>query len=361
MSKKSKLTLIIDGNWLLISRYSVIANKFSTDEQMCKELQLLMLKSIGIVTKTFSNIDNIIFVSDGGSWRSHLEIPSYLYDEKTSEDQSVEYKGQRHLPEGTNWDLVFKYYEELISMLQENGITTCRSIGIEGDDWCWYWSNKLNNDGTNVIIWSMDKDLTQLVRRNKENGVFTICWNMKTGATVENINEEENPLDFFFNDLNLEFNNQLYDSIIEKCKNVNSIYPKDIIIDKIIRGDKGDNIFPIILKHANNAASNKTFRVSMKDIDFNLDLNNDTAIRNYIHGIVNSKKYINKVSKSEDNIFNHFKYNYKLVVLEENNYPQEVLDTMNSYIGYTSNNNVSNLISYVSARNNSIDNILEAI
>lgn len=361
MSKQSKLTLIVDGNWLLMSRLSVLTNQFSTEEETCKELQLLMLKSINRVLNTFQSIDNIIFIADGGSWRNQLDIPKFLYDE-ISEDQSVEYKGQRHLDDSINWELVFKYYEEFISMLENNGITTCRKQNIEGDDWCWYWSTKLNEEGTNVMIWSMDKDLTQLVKTNDHNGIFTICWNNKTGMTCEKKEQEnEDPLQFFFNDLTKEYNYRIFDGVVNKCKNVNQIIPKEIVIDKIIRGDKGDNIFPIIVKKSNKEDSTKTFRVGVKDIDFNLNLHNDNEIKNYIHNVVNSKKYLNKVNKSEENIFEHFKYNYQLVSLSEDNYPKDVLNDMNSYVGYNVNNNISEVMSYLTARNNNLTSILDEI
>ena len=75
---KSKLTLLIDGNWLLMSRLSVITNSYIDDNELCKNLQLLMIQSIKKVIKKFPNIDNIIFCADGGSWRNDLEIPEYI-------------------------------------------------------------------------------------------------------------------------------------------------------------------------------------------------------------------------------------------------------------------------------------------
>jgi 5'-3' exonuclease len=362
MSKQSKVTLIVDGNWLLMSRLSVLTNQYSSDEETCKELQLLMLKSINRVLNTFQAIDNIIFIADGGSWRNKIEIPQFLYEEH-KDDESIEYKGQRHLDESLiNWDIVFKYYEDFIDLLEKNGITTCRKQNIEGDDWCWYWSTKLNEEGTNVIIWSMDKDLTQLVNTNDQNGIFTICWNMRLGMTCEKKEtQEEDPLQFFFNDLSKEYNTRLFESIADKCKNITQIIPKEVVIDKIIRGDKGDNIFPIIVKKSNNVESTKTFRVSVKDIDFDLNLHDDNEIKKYIHNIVTSKKYFNKIKKSEENIFEHFKYNYQLVSLSEDNYPKEVLEDMNSYMGYHVNNNVSEVLSYLTARNSGLTTILDEI
>ena len=62
--EKSKLTLIVDGNWLLMSRWSVMNGRFQDDEEMCREIQSMMVKSINVVLRTFPSIDNIIFVSD---------------------------------------------------------------------------------------------------------------------------------------------------------------------------------------------------------------------------------------------------------------------------------------------------------
>ena len=149
----SKLTLLIDGNWLLMSRLSVLQTRYSDDDKLCQDLKLMMVRSINIVLKQFSEIDNIIFVSDGGSWRNKLELPSFLNEE---------YKGTRIKSEDINWDLVFSAYENLQTKLRMSGINVCKEANLEGDDWMWYWSNKLNSEGTNVIIWSKDKDLTQL-------------------------------------------------------------------------------------------------------------------------------------------------------------------------------------------------------
>lgn len=361
MMKQSKLTLIIDGNWLLMSRFAVLSNQYKDDKELCEQIQLLMLKSISLVLRTFPDIDNIIFISDGGSWRSNVDIPQFIYDE-LEEGQPATYKGQRHLSDEFNWKIIFQYYEELMEKLNENGITTCRLPNIEGDDWCWYWSNKLNQEGTNCMIWSMDKDLTQLVNINNQDSVFTVCWESNMGLTCPILNkDEEDPLQFFFNDITKEYNNRIFRNIYDKCKKVNEINPQEILIDKIIRGDAGDNIFPIILKNASNPESKKKFRVAMKDIDFNLNIKDDHDIREYIHNIMTSKKYADKVKKSEENIFEHFKYNYKLVVLDKNNYPDDVLNSMNSYTDYYVNNNIQPVLSYYTAKTANIDNILESI
>ena len=94
---------------------------------------------------------------------------------------------------------------------------------------------------------------------------------------------------------------------------------KSVIIDKIIRGDKGDNILPIILRKS-KTNTDKLFRVSTKDVNENLNIHNDIEIKNYIDNIIYSNNYINRVvkkvgetyePKTSDEILEHFKYNVK--------------------------------------------------
>lgn len=360
---KSKLTLIIDGNWLLMSRWSVINGKFQDDEEMCREIQNMMVKSINVVLRIFPLIDNIIFVSDGGSWRNSLEIPSFMSDE---------YKGTREQSPDINWKMIFDSYEDFIKILSNEGITTCQVPGVEGDDWCWYWSTKLNSEGTNCIIWSMDKDLTQLVKTNHDTGVFTVCWN-KSSVTIEDGIYNENDtdgLDFFFGDLTKESNDRYLHSIISKTGTIKKIDPSTVVVDKIIRGDKGDNIIPIILRKSKGGNSDKLFRVATKDMDMELDIHDDNKVKDYINNILESNNYKNRVikvvngeyvDKNADEVFEHFKYNKRLVALEKESYPEEILDAMNSYTGYTVNKNLSGVTSYISAKANKLTSVLDMI
>lgn len=312
--KHSKLTLVIDGNWLLMSRLSVLKDKISNENDLVKDLKLLMCKSIKTLMKQIPGIDNIIFCADGGSWRCDIDIPKFL------DTDNITYKGNRGLDDSLNWDAIFGGYGDFIELLSRAGITTCREFGIEGDDWCWYLSNRLNSEGTNVIIWSMDKDLTQLVKTNRDNGIFTVCWN-RLYMTMEDVSMDE--MNFLFN-YEFSTNESLLNGIKKKAKDIHRINPKDIVIDKIIRGDDGDNVLPIILKQS--ATSSKTFRVASKDIDMSLDIDNYNDIESYITELLNKKSYKNKVSKSIDDIITHFLYNKRLVYLNKSSYPEEILE-----------------------------------
>lgn len=352
MTNKSKCTLIIDGNWLLMSRLSVLQNRYVDEKELCQELKLLMVKSIKLVLRQFQVIDNIVFVTDGGSWRNTIEIPKFLQDE------NIEYKGNREKDESINWDLVFSEFDSFSSLLKTSGINVCRDKYIEGDDWCWYWSTKLNSENTNCIIWSKDKDLTQLVKTNSDN-CFTVWWNKESGVLVEDKNDED--VNFLFN-YKYNENESIYRNVLNSAKIITKIKPKNIIIDKIIRGDLGDNIIPIIYKQSKTNPEKK-FRVSIKDINNNINIHDDIEISEYITNLLNSKSYAGKVNKSYDDIFEHFIYNTKLVELSDKNYPdfvKEIFMAKNMEEYYISTN-ISMVEEELIASQNKIKDILNII
>ncbi len=347
MENKSKLTLIVDGNWLLMSRLSVLNNRYKDELELCQELKLLMLKSMEIVLRQFPSIDNIIFVSDGGSWRNKIQVPKFL------EEAGIEYKGNREKSDEINWELIFDEFEKFISVLSSTGITVSRENGIEGDDWCWYWSTKLNEENTNCIIWTKDKDLTQLVKTNSDN-CFTVWWNKESGLLSENKPDEE--LNFLFN-FKYDENELIFKELIKNAKNDSCINPKHIILDKIIRGDLGDNIIPILYRKSKT----KQFRVASKDIPENLNIHNETEIRQYIHNLLNSKTYLNKVEKDEEDIVQHFIYNVKLVELSKTNYPDNILEIFDKHSSYNVTKDITIAENLIRANSNKLKNVLDFI
>ena len=347
MENKSKLTLIVDGNWLLMSRLSVLNNRYKDELELCQELKLLMLKSMEIVLRQFPSIDNIIFVSDGGSWRNKIQVPKFL------EEAGIEYKGNREKSDEINWELIFDEFEKFISVLSSTGITVSRENGIEGDDWCWYWSTKLNEENTNCIIWTKDKDLTQLVKTNSDN-CFTVWWNKESGLLSENKPDEE--LNFLFN-FKYDENELIFKELIKNAKNDSCINPKHIILDKIIRGDLGDNIIPILYRKSKT----KQFRVASKDIPENLNVHNETEIRQYIHNLLNSKTYLNKVEKDEEDIVQHFIYNVKLVELSKTNYPDNILEIFDKHSNYNVTKDITIAENLIRANSNKLKNVLDFI
>lgn len=355
-NQNNKLTLIIDGNWLLMSRLSIVASKYQYDaETMIRELRTLMIRSIKVVLRTFPIIDNVIFVADGGSWRNSIEIPQVLKNE------GIEYKGNRTHDSKVDLDLVFSAYDDMLTILSENGINVCREKGIEGDDWCSFLSKKLNSQNINVIIWSKDKDLTQLVNIN-ENKCFTVCWTKDGGLISSDIDDDD--IDALFEAFTpgVSDNSKLLKTIEQKSNNISKINPNLIVIDKIIRGDAGDNIQPIIIKKPSNPNSTRIYRVSSKDINENIDPYNDKEVYEYIQSLCEMKQYKNRLNdKSIDNIFEHFIYNRKLVSLDKRSIPDNIYKIMDSYKIKYINKDFSIIEQKFSAANSDLSDILDLV
>lgn len=351
-NKKSILCLVVDGNWLLMSRLSILRMRIKDEDKLLKELKIMMIKSMNVMMRNFPQIDNIIFVADGGSWRNGLEIPTFL------KKDHITYKGNREKDKDLDWDKVFATYDEFVNTLKESGICVSREKGVEGDDWCAYWSKTLNSKNTNVIIWSADRDLTQLVKIDPKSKCFTICWN-KNYMTMELIEHNSDDMDFFF-DFDNTVNQQLLENISIKAKDIHEIHPMDVVIDKIVRGDAGDNILPIVQKKGKS--SDKLFRVAQKELDLSMDITRLDEITAWVDELLNKKTWQGKIDdKTEDQIVEHFEYNRRLVWLDPSSYPDDVLEKMRNHHIESANNDLSIAMQKIQAEKNEVTDILEEI
>ena len=356
----SKLTLIVDGNWLLMSRLSVLVNRYKEINELCNELKLLMIKSIKLVLRTFPDIDNIVFVSDGGSWRKHIDI-SNIEDmlKELGISDVVGYKETRtYSNEDLDWDTVFEEFNSFQELLEEDGITTCREHYIEGDDWCWYWSNKLNDEGINVILWSKDNDLKQLVNTDS-NGCFTVWWNKDNGLFKKAV--DENEMNWFFNN-EYSQNEIILNNIIKKSGKVTNINPHEIVVEKIFMGDLSDNILPLAMRKAKNPASDKKFRISKKDLDIDIEIDDDNKVRKYFENLFNIKSYSERLINHDINKeMEHFEFNKQMIWLDESIYPKEVLEVMKGHSLNNISKNLDIVESKLQSQNDGLDDILENI
>lgn len=324
-------TLLIDGNWLLMSRLFAVKSYFNVqndDEEKQKgtaELEDLMCRSINIVINKFEKVvDNIIIVADGGSWRKSVEKPDFFGEV---------YKGNRVKDVEIDWSYVYRSLEDIFEKANELGITACKASEVEGDDWIFHWSRKLNNNGNNCIIWSSDADLKQLVQVN--NGCFTVWLNesQKGGLPGLVVHKEldDTTLDEIDMFMQVDKSSPTLNEIMAHVNAVTYINPTDIVSTKIICGDKGDNIKSIMQVTKND----RTYSVSEKEWDkikgaFDIEsvsdfLDNKDSI---CESIVKSKKY-SKYNPNLQNLKTMFDYNKVLVWLNEKTIPQYIQDKMN--------------------------------
>lgn len=334
---KNKCTLLIDGNWLLISRFSVMKKLFEADQSEAQlnsateNLKDMMARSINFMINKFPQIDNIIFISDGGSWRKQLRVPEQLND--------ITYKGNREDDKGSDvsWKHVFKALNDLSKACRSQGITTVTQSNIEGDDWVWYWSRRLNAEGINCIIWSSDHDLMQLVQN--KNSVFTAWYYERSGKNprkeiaFHNSFELKNPdpddLDFFMQPI--VYQPPLLEQLSKMASDTLYVDPNTIILSKVICGDSGDNIKPV----ARIVKGGRTYGVGPKDwekISIKLNIN---TIQDLIEGTNIIATEISKLKKFDGQVTSQqiaemIEYNIKLVWLNEAVIPDTVVDVMNN-------------------------------
>ena len=223
--------------------------------------------------------------------------------------------------------------EDILEKANELGITACKASEVEGDDWIFHWSRRLNSTGTNCIIWSSDADLKQLVQVN--NGCFTVWLNesQKGGLPGLIVHKEldDTAIDEIDMFMQVDKSSPTLNEIMAHVNAVTYINPTDIVSTKVICGDKGDNIKSIMQVTKND----RTYSVSEKEwdkikVDFNIEsvsdfLDNKDSI---CESIVKSKKY-SKYNPNLQNLKTMFDYNKVLVWLNEKTIPQYIQDKMN--------------------------------
>lgn len=358
--RTNKCTLIIDGNWLLLSRFAVIGRGFEMDmpeiakENAQRELHELIAKSISIVLNRFSIIDNVVLVTDGGSWRKQIPVPKQLQD--------ITYKGNRAPAKELDWKYIYGALTNLSEQCKEVGMTVSNHSSIEGDDWIWYWSRRLNADGISTIIWSSDNDLKQLIQVDNTNGAFTAWYNDRNGIWFDNSLHEEpiSDLDFFMQPLKVK--SPVLESLKQYSKSTNFIVPDSIVMEKIICGDAGDNIKSV----AKMVSGTKTYKVSIKmwnDIKTNLNINTLNEFFERKHDILTAILGIKKFSQCNfDDLSEMFDYNIKLVWLHESVVPETIIMYMNQLeYNLVDTNYIKSNFKTLCKSENGIESIFESV
>lgn len=325
-------TLIIDGNWFLMSRVSVMLNEFNKEysrddllaaqNKLCDFMAQSLHKIIGTLTFHDPNlIDNIILVQDGGSWRKSVPLPQTYHDDT--------YKGHRTKDQNVDWNYIWGAHELFFNKCTEQGMSTFKSTGVEGDDWVWWWTNTLGQQDVNTVIWTTDADLKQLVKFHP-NGAWTVWFNERNGLCYPK--RELSELDMFMQDAtSYDF---MLDNFISnttlmgyKTEPINNI---DIVMSKIVCGDAADNVKALIqVKQGSRTSkvSEKEWltvreKLHIKTLQEFFDQREDI-----IHELRCLKRFT-KCTESDDMLFETFDYNKKMVYLHGSSYPMEVREAM---------------------------------
>ena len=361
--KKNKCTLIVDGNWLLMSSFNRIRNEFDkeNDLEQRKNAKNQLINNISYTIISTLNqfpgvIDNVMFVRDKSSWRKSIEKPLMCMDDN--------YKGTRVYDIALDWDMIFGSLDEIQENLKDLNISWMCEEGVEGDDWMWFWSRYLNRNNINCIVWSSDCDLKQLVQQDKNTRCWTAWWNKRSGLTVHecyNINNID-VMSILLGETieNVSMNN------LQKCVagsyNIEYINPNDIINEKIMMGDISDNIKSLIRVKKNKKTSNVS-KKDWQDLKEHFELDKEGQLEQQIDTIIDyllSKKKFQECTYTKEEIKDMFNYNKTLVMLNENIIPQHIKDAMNKHIDEYDICDISQLKEHLTEKNSN-DNYIDLL
>jgi len=326
----NNLTLVCDMNYVLMSRFSVVGgfDKGAPEVALQKAQQNLtdmLARSINIMLNRFPAVDNVVLVGDGGSWRKQLPIPTQL--------KGTTYKGNREQQVEVDWEHVFNALNDLMTNARGVGVTVSQTLSAEGDDWIWYWSRRLNAQGTNVLIWSIDRDLQQLVQKTPD-GTFTAWYSDRSGLCLHDCyrdGDDVDPMDFFMSPIQID--TEIIDSLkAAAAGKVMYVNPDDVVIEKVLCGDSGDNIKAVVRFEKGG----RTYRFSEGDLkkyqEHDLPMTSVADLKecreDIANWIISNKKFSPYHFKKKD-ILEMLNYNIKLVWLNEETIPAPVIQSMN--------------------------------
>ena len=346
-------TLVIDGNHMLFKCLYVLpkTGKILLDNVNDKSLLVQkMAMDFAAETRKFSDVLNrIVFVIDSSSWRKALYPQS-------------DYKGNRETDESINWNNVWGAFKDFYTVLKDHGVIIQRIDGAEGDDLIFAWSSFLNSKGENVIVNSGDRDLTQLVQFNKFTNAYTIFYTNTQKLLIGypgffnwmNEEIEVDEVDIF----NLGSNDFNPREVFKRLIDANELtseetFPEEVILGKILGGDKGDNILPVYsYQKKNKNGKIMTFGVSDKKIEeiktlFEQDHGKLDIMyffeSSYKKVLVDLTCQVMKITSAyRDSVEKNLDRNINLVILHQKCIPEEILNQIYEEIETVYNNKIGN-------------------
>lgn len=339
-----RFTLIIDGhNFFYRSLWGVFrqgSNKvLKTQKDKDAYEKKLMIDFCNIVKQMSPVVNDIVFIKDSHSWRKDLLLQQ-------------EYKGNRK----KNQDNIDKDgFGEVINLFSE----TIKSLGIkvsqveqsEGDDLIYAWTEVLFRNGKSSLIFSTDKDLTQLVKCvdgvhiiqyapltnklyvSKESDDFFKSMDKKMDFTPENL---------FGDAFTVSIENDPFVKFISSM-NVEVVEPEVVRFTKVVGGDSSDNVYPVYYKPADGTSrakglGEKTVEKIYNEFSnrlgcqFNYTIySNDEALKILCNVIYDVAK-IKDENFTKRMLLENIKTNAKLVSLTEESIPDYVIKDMDANI-----------------------------
>lgn len=255
-----------------------------------------------------------------------------------------EYKAHRVKDDKFDWDWVFKELEVWIDYTKENtNWNIYKENGLEGDDWIMALVKYNNKNKESNIVIASDRDLLQLLKWNEKYiniQIRDIISQEKVyfPEGYEIFLKEQNDSSSEDDIFNLSGNTYNLNSFINNlvkswdCEEVNT---NQFLFEKIIKGDKGDNINSIYQKMTKtgkmqgigDGGANKIWELYHTQYGETFKTGDDDFLNKMIECLeLKEKKEFDADLK--DGIKQKIKHNIKLMELHSKNYPNDALETM---------------------------------
>lgn len=311
--------LIIDGNYIMHKNVFSLVKSNSLYGDFFK----LMTMTVQKYSDMFE-FDRVIIVSDSRrkSWRKRM---------------LDKYKAHRVKDETIDWEWIFKSYLEWKQQMHSDfGAIVLEADAVEGDDWINAVLTATWKLGDSNMVISSDKDLLQLIKWNDNQINFQIEDNngkervfFPTGyqiylnsiATVGN----DDPFS-----LNMTYE---WDELLHKFSSewiAVEINPKQILLEKLVKGDKGDNIDSVYQKMTKTgklmgigeAGATKVWERYVDDFDENYDIKSQSFINRLAECVCN----VNKLDFDSvgDQIVKRLNENRNLIELHHRHWPEDI-------------------------------------
>jgi len=305
-------------------------NRFDTQ----KEIDVLVRKitmDICRVVRTFTPKRVIIACDAHNAWRHEI------YKEIDGED----YKGNRERSDERNWDNIFSALSDLMDILKDNGFIVTYLDNTEADDIAAMWKEYSWANNNDIILVSSDMDWVQLVGMSDGNNVCA-CLNPIANnkgikrfymdeAVLNWVNEDEKP-DIFF---------KTYNQTRKSIKNAHNadnkiqfevIDPNMVLLNKVMAGDRGDNV-PAFWDYYRNGKKQNVTELKAKHVFEALDVHNiNDLIR--VNESMMLKDALEKEMKHEVDVDFHDRMyrQRRLVELKSELFPKNIVDNFYKFV-----------------------------
>ena len=335
-----RFTLIIDGhNFFFRCLWSTFkqgkkSKLLTTNKELDMYEKKLMVDFCSVMKQLNPIINDVVFVEDSHSWRKEMLLQQ-------------EYKGNRkkvqdNIDRNGFSTVISNFTETLINL----GIKVSQVERTEGDDLIAAWCKNLFDEDKSSLIFSTDRDLTQLLKC--VNDVHVIQYSPvqnklyvcpETKQVIDDLNNKEITQENLFDEIfTISIENNPFQNFVETTS-VEVIIPEYVRFTKIVGGDTSDNIYPVYYKPATETTRSKGLGTktvdkiyhSFKDklgceFDYHIYFNDDAMkiLCNTIYEVANIKDE----EFTKRMLFENIKTNNSLVSLTSESIPEDVVENM---------------------------------